>query len=184
MKNKIMIIVMLIAILMFTSCEESVDVNYDSQFNQINDMEIREAIELVNDWNFSKSEINSFITPKELTVTFPDQRMVKIALPEDEMYVAIAPYIENTHTCSTHYPSSCQGEMTQERFAVEIKEKDGEMMFEGEETTLKNGFFELWIPRDKELIISIEKDKRSAEVSLISDDEAGTCITTTKMMNL
>ena len=176
---------MLIAILMCASCEESqTKKNYDEQFTQIKDMEIKQAIELVNDWNFSKSEINSFITPEELTVTFPDQRMVKIALPEDEMYVAVAPYIENTHTCSTHYPSSCQGEMTQESFAVKINEKEGEVIFEGEKTTLKNGFFELWIPRDKELIVLIEKDQRSVEVSLISDDEAGTCITTTKMMNL
>jgi Periplasmic copper-binding protein CueP len=179
MKNKMIIMTMLIGVLLFVSCEEAT--NYDEQFNQIKDMEIKKAIELVNEWKFSKSEIKSFITTEELTVTFPDKRKIDIGLPENEMYVAIAPYIESTHTCSTHYPSSCQGEMTEENFDIKIKEKDGETIFEDEKVTLKNGFFEIWIPRDKELIVSIEKDQRSAEVSLITGGESKTCITTTKM---
>lgn len=174
----------LFAILLFivSSCSNPNDPDYDSAYNQIKSMEIKEAIALANDWKFSKPDITSFITSKELKVVFPDERELTIALPDDEMYVAIAPYIIETHTCSTHYLSSCQGEMDIKEFSLTIKNEQGQMVFDASVTSLKNGFFEIWLPRDERFNCNIEYDDKNAEFVLETFEESNTCVTTVRMM--
>ncbi|MDA3844589.1 MAG: CueP family metal-binding protein, partial [Candidatus Kapabacteria bacterium] len=121
-KMKYLALIGIFLIGLLSACSDPSDPNYDNDYNKIKELGIKEAIALANDWKFSKKEIVSFITPKELTITFPDDRKVVIALPEDEMYVAIAPWITYTHSCSTHYLSSCQGELENKTFDISVKE--------------------------------------------------------------
>lgn len=65
----------------------------------------RGALVLANKWKTSNPEVTSFITPDKLNFEFPNKKKVEISLPEDSMMIAIAPYVDKTHTCSTHYIS-------------------------------------------------------------------------------
>lgn len=57
-----------------------------------------QAIEIANQWKWSKKEIKSRVTPREIVFKLPNRKVKRIPLPEDKMYVAVAPYINKTHT--------------------------------------------------------------------------------------
>jgi hypothetical protein len=42
--------------------------------------------------------VKTYITSKEIVFEFQSGQIKKIALPADEMMVAVAPYIDHTHT--------------------------------------------------------------------------------------
>jgi hypothetical protein len=53
---------------------------------------------IANDWKWSQPSIKSHVTAKEVVFNFPDGKVKKIPLPKEKMIVAIAPYIQQTHT--------------------------------------------------------------------------------------
>lgn len=55
------------------------------------------AMEIANEWKWSKEKIKSHVTTKEVVFEFPNGRKKKIPLPEDKMMVAVAPYVNRTH---------------------------------------------------------------------------------------
>jgi hypothetical protein len=178
---KLSILGVCISIVLLSGCNTSTDPDYDQDYNAIKTLGIKEAIAIANDWKDSKPDITSFITSKELKVVFPDEREVTIAIPDDEMYIAVAPYIRETHECSTHYLSSCQGEMDIKEFSLTIKNEQGQMVFDGSVTSLKNGFFEIWLPRDERFNCNIEYDDMSAEFILETFEDSNTCVTTVNL---
>lgn len=56
------------------------------------------AVEIANGWKWTKKDVTTSIDSREVIFEFPDGKVKRIALPEDKMYIAIAPYIEKTHT--------------------------------------------------------------------------------------
>ena len=56
-----------------------------------------QALEIANELKWSKEEIKSSVYPKTIVFKFPNGRIKRIPLPEDQMVVAVAPYINNTH---------------------------------------------------------------------------------------
>ncbi len=56
------------------------------------------AVEIANEWKWTKNDVKTSIDSREVIFEFPDGKVKRIALPEDKMYIAIAPYIKNTHT--------------------------------------------------------------------------------------
>jgi cytolysin (calcineurin-like family phosphatase) len=56
------------------------------------------AVEFANEWKWSKKDVKTSIDSREVIFEFPDGKVKRIALPKDKMYVAVAPYIKNTHT--------------------------------------------------------------------------------------
>jgi len=56
------------------------------------------AVEFANEWKWSKKDVKTSIDSREVIFEFPDGKVKRIALPKDNMYVAVAPYIKNTHT--------------------------------------------------------------------------------------
>ncbi len=59
----------------------------------------RKAIEIANEWSRRGEKVVSFVTPQLVAFKFPGERsIVKIPLGGEKMYVAVAPYIKNTHT--------------------------------------------------------------------------------------
>jgi len=63
----------------------------------LNNVDAVQAMAIANDWNWSKKEIKSFVTPQEVVFKFSKDKVKKIPLPEDKMLVAVAPYINRTH---------------------------------------------------------------------------------------
>src|SRR5690606_37552337 len=57
------------------------------------------------------SDETASITSKELIVTDQDDTETIYQLPEDEFFVSIAPFINETHPCTNHSLTGCQGEL-------------------------------------------------------------------------
>jgi hypothetical protein len=74
--------------------------------------------------------------------------------------------------------SSCQGELPDTTFDVSAVDQNGNTVFSGPITTLKNGFFELWLPRDRDIQLTVRGLGRKAEGRIATFADSRTCITT------
>jgi hypothetical protein len=74
--------------------------------------------------------------------------------------------------------SSCQGEQVEQQFQVKAVDQDGKMLIDKTITTLKNGFFELWLPRNRKIDLTIKGFDRIAKGTIETFDDSHTCITT------
>jgi hypothetical protein len=63
----------------------------------LNNVDAVQAMAIANEWNWSKTKIKSFVTPREVVFKFSKEKEKKIPLPEDKMLVAVAPFINRTH---------------------------------------------------------------------------------------
>lgn len=57
----------------------------------------KQAMALANQWKWTNNTIKTYVTPMEVVFEFPDNTSKTVALPEDKMVVAIAPYLNYTH---------------------------------------------------------------------------------------
>jgi hypothetical protein len=74
--------------------------------------------------------------------------------------------------------SSCQGELPETAFDVTAVDQKGNKLFNGSATSLRNGFFELWLPRDRSIHLTIRGLSRKAEGRIGTFDGSNTCVTT------
>lgn len=144
-------------------------------------LDVRSALKLANQWKLTNPEVTSFITPRHLQFKFRNGQEVNFSLPEDQMVIAIAPYITYTHPCQTHYISGCQGELSNTPISVKIKNMDGSLFKDLNTTTMHNGFVELWLPRDRQFTIYIEKGEHLGAEQISTWGKSRTCITTLKL---
>ncbi|NGP46660.1 hypothetical protein G4V62_17540 [Bacillaceae bacterium SIJ1] len=138
--------------------------------------------ELVNDYSAGqKNAANASITSEHLIVTEDNEDQTVYTLPEDEFFVSIAPYVNQTHPCTDHSLTGCQGEMVEESFAVYIEDQDGNVVVDEQMKTLANGFIDLWLPRDQtyQVVITHDGKEVASELSTFAGD--GTCITTMQL---
>ena len=105
----------------------------------------------------------------------------RIPLAEDEFYLSLAPYVDQTHECYYHNLSSCQGELVGEDLDVTITSDDGEVLVDETVTTYDNGFVGFWLPRDIEGTIEVEFDGRSVTAPIATGPEDPTCVTTLQL---
>jgi hypothetical protein len=77
--------------------------------------------------------------------------------------------------------SSCQGELPNRRFDVTAVDAAGRVVFDDTVSTLPNGFFEVWLPRDKDLVMTVEKDGLKSVGPISTQDDAITCVTTFRL---
>lgn len=137
---------------------------------------------LVNDYSLRTITDKSVsITSSQLIVTNDAEKETVYALPEDEFFVSIAPYINTTHPCGNHSLSGCQGEMVNEEFDVLIKDADGNIVVDETLSTQMNGFFDLWLPSDETYQIKIEHEDKIVESQFSTFEKDGTCLTTMQL---
>jgi len=127
------------------------------------------------------SDETASITSKELIVTDQDDTETIYQLPEDEFFVSIAPFINETHPCTNHSLTGCQGELVEAEFDVYIEDEDGNVVIEDTLKTEANGFIDLWLPRDKNYNIIIHHDGKKVESEFSTFEQDGTCITTLQL---
>lgn len=125
---------------------------------------------------------SAFITSSELIIS--DEKGTKniYDLPEDEFFVSIAPFIEETHDCYDHSLTGCQGELVGEEFLVYIEDLHGNVMIDEKIKSFANGFIDLWIPRNGTYKIIIEHEGKRVESQFSTFSEDGTCITTLQLL--
>ena len=63
----------------------------------LNNADAIQAMAIANEWKWSKKEIKSFVTSREVVFKFSKDKVKRIPLPEEKMLVAVAPYINKTH---------------------------------------------------------------------------------------
>lgn len=102
-------------------------------------------------------------------------------LPDDEFYVSIAPFVDQTHDCFFHSLTTCRGELANEDIAVEIVDDSGTVLIDEAMTTFDNGFVGLWLPRDVSGTITLELDGRTVTDRISTGAEDPTCVTTLQL---
>ena len=126
------------------------------------------------------SDLHASALPNELVLT-SEQGQASLPLPEDKLYVSIAPYMTQTHDCFNHSLTTCTGELSKEDIHVTITDDAGKELVNEDTTTFDNGFIGYWLPADKKGTITIEQDGKTGEVPLDTTEEGATCITTLQM---
>jgi len=178
-----------ISLIIFFACssrEEQLQSVSSSKFSilptVLDNLNAREALALANKWKTSNPEITSFIEPDKLIVQFPGKITVEIPLPEDSMMIALAPYVNKTHPCETHYVSGCQGELVDVSVKVLALQDDGTVLIDQTMKTMANGFIELWLPRNKNISLTLESMNLKSEGELTTFSDSNTCITTFQLL--
>lgn len=64
----------------------------------LENIDAMQAVAIANEWKWTKKDVKTSVDSRELIFEFPDGKVKRIVLPKDKMYIAIAPYIERTHT--------------------------------------------------------------------------------------
>ena len=77
--------------------------------------------------------------------------------------------------------SSCQGELPEKTFYVRAIDQNGIVLFDGKIETLRNGFFELWLPRNRMIDLRINGQNRTAQGKIATFDDSKTCVTTFRL---
>lgn len=172
---------LLLLIAIVSGCSNSTEPDYNKNFDSLTNLNAKQVIALGNEWRDSAPKIKTYITTSEVIMEFPDERVMKKSLPDSLMYLAVAPYFNTTHECEIHYPSSCSGELIEKSVKLTAKDANGTIYFDGNITTLKHGFFEIWLPRNKNIKLVITYDSKVGEESLSTNSDSRTCITTIKL---
>jgi len=123
------------------------------------------------------------IRPHELILTDATQHETTLPMPDDQFYVSLAPYIDQTHDCYFHSLTTCAGEIQNADVHMLVTDSNsGEVLIDETRTTFDNGFVGLWLPRDIDVTVDVEYDDRSATTDLSTrSDEDATCITTMQL---
>ena len=137
-----------------------------------------EAMALANQFVEGENSFTSFVTPESINIEIPGGETFSVPLPEDVMVVAIAPYVETTHECATHYMSGCKGELFNKVVNVVAKRKDSKVIIAEDMMTMSNGFIELWLPRDLEIDLTIVYKEKESRGTITTYSDSNTCITT------
>ena len=77
--------------------------------------------------------------------------------------------------------SSCQGELAQKKFDVKAVDEEGRVLFDESIATLPNGFFELWLPRNRRIALSIKRGEQNVNGIIETYDTSKTCLTTLRL---
>jgi hypothetical protein len=107
---------------------------------------------------------------------------VAVPLPDDEYYVSVAPFVDQTHECFYHSLATCRGELAEQEVSVRITGDDGEVLVEETVTTGTNGFTGFWLPRGiEEGSIEVTHDGHEGSVPLSTTPGSPTCVTTLQL---
>lgn len=68
--------------------------------------------------------------------------------------------------------------MVQKEFNVKAVDQEGNVLVNETISTLRNGFFELWLPRNRRIELQIRGLNRKAQGTIETFEDSKTCITT------
>lgn len=143
---------------------------------QLNGLSPQQTLAKANQWR-NVGGLQSYVTSKAIVFKFPDGQEKTVTLPKQQMVVAIAPYVNKTHPCETHFTSGCQGEMVNTPVGVLVKDKTGKTLLNKTVKTLPNGFLELRLPRNQTYQVTLKAGGKSTTGTLTTNTNSKTCVT-------
>ncbi|GGG70655.1 hypothetical protein GCM10011374_39060 [Kocuria dechangensis] len=117
----------------------------------------------------------------EVVLTDGGSRTV-LPMPEDEFYLAVAPWTITTHECFQHNLAGCQGELVGADLDVRITDGSGAVLVDEAVTTHANGFAGFWLPKDIAGTIEISSAAGSATSEFSTAEDSPTCLTTMRLV--
>src|SRR5699024_2395274 len=129
-------------------------------------LDTNELKDEANDYTVDNLDPDSAsITSHEL-VGVADNKELGYELSVEKFFVSIAPFINETHECAVHSLTGCHGELVEEDFDVLITDSSGEVVVDETMTTEKNGFIDLWLPRDETFVVEMTQGSRTTEAKI------------------
>ncbi len=111
-----------------------------------------------------------------------DKGEVRLSMPEDETYLSLAPYVNQTHDCYYHSLTTCTGELGNQPVHVTFRDgATGEAIIDEDVTTYDNGFVGFWVPKDISGTIEVDYEGRTATTDFSTEADGATCVTTLKL---
>src|SRR5699024_12880094 len=127
---------------------------------------------LVHDYTVGNVEAASAsITSTELVVTDENQNETTYDLPEDEFFVSIAPFLNETHPGDIHSLTGCQGELVNEDLEMQIENSSGEVIHDEKQQTEANGYIDLWLQRDDTYNVNITQEGKQTKSEISKHEE-------------
>ena len=146
---------------------------------QLKGVSAQKAMQLANAWK--GSNVQSFVTDQAVQFTFPNGQKESVALPARQMVVAIAPYVNQTHPCKTHFMSGCQGELVNTPVKVNVTNAAGKTVINRTVNTLPNGFLELWLDRNQTYNVTLSAQGKSVKGQVQTLKGSDTCVTALRL---
>jgi len=179
-KMKLRMMIGLLVLVMFLGACGDTNSKSDDTLKGNGEIDIKT---LVNDYSVGKiSDQTASITSTELIVTESDETETTYPLPDDEFFVSIAPFISETHPCTIHSLTGCQGELVDKDLDFYIEDENGQVVVDETFNSGANGFIDLWLPRDQTFQVKINYDGKETKSEISTFEDDGTCITTMQLL--
>lgn len=122
------------------------------------------------------------VHPRTVSITGGQGQEAELAMPEDEVYLSIAPYRRTTHQCHFHSLTTCVGELRNANVHITLTDDSGETLIDEPRLTYDNGFIGIWVPRGIKATLTIKHNEKvgTQKISTTEDDDP-TCITDLKV---
>ena len=128
------------------------------------------------------SDLIASVQPDALVLTDDQERETELPMPDDEVYISIAPYLEQTHDCHFHSLTTCLGELANTEIQVRLTDDDGGVLLDEARQTYDNGFIGIWVPRGIEATLTIKHEGQTGSATIsTTNEEDPTCITTLQL---
>lgn len=106
----------------------------------------------------------------------------EILLPNNQFYLSIAPYINQTHPCGIHNLVTCRGELKNQTFLVVVTNtQTNEVILNQNVKTANNGFMGIWLPRGLDVTVTVSQGSLTASTQVGTYSDSDTCLTTLKL---
>ncbi len=174
-----MIFFMMFVVLLLAACGTNDNGAQDDELD--NPDNVKALVDEYSAGNFTDDHSAS-ISSSELIITNEDDTQETYDLPEDEFFVSIAPFVSETHPCDIHSLTGCQGELVDADFDILIKNKAGDVVVDETMNSGKNGFIDLWLPREEDYDVTVKYDGKEVESNISTFNGDGTCITTMQLL--
>jgi hypothetical protein len=95
--KRLLMIITMVSLAMFLMNTPAFSMSESALIDQLDGLNAHQALALANQWHWEKQPVRTHITSKEVVFQFESGTVKKIPLPADEMMVAVAPFINQTH---------------------------------------------------------------------------------------
>jgi len=149
--------------------------------DELKGIDSRQAMKIAYKWRAENIDVKTFVTPDAVNFQFKDGKTVVVPLPDDQMIVSIAPYVNKTHPCATHTMSSCKGELKDTRIEVKAVSAEGRVLINEPIMSPSTGFIDLWLPRNQEITLYVYALGKKATGVITTFRNSKTCDSTLKL---